>query len=114
MKRYLSTFLFYKGQLVRNCVVGLDEHFTITEIIPLDSHTTETAHTLFLDGIISGELKDRKPYLPDLNGKKEFLTFFKENTRPIELGKINHIVVWSNISHLEWRFKSKEFPKMLQ
>lgn len=109
-KRYLSTFLFYKEELIRNCVIGLDDTCTITEIIQMDNQMQETSHTLFYDGIISGEIINKNCSLPDLNGKDEFLKFFKDNTLPIELNRRNKIVLWKNINHIKWYFNSKSMP----
>lgn len=108
-KRYLSTLLFYQEELVRNCVIGIDASHTVVEIIPLEKCPTETAHTLFYDGIISGELKNNI-VPPELNGKDYLLAFLKDNTLPIELNKKNHIVLWKNIDFQEWQFKSKALP----
>lgn len=108
-KRYLSTLLFYQEELVRNCVIGIDASHTVVEIIPLEKCPTETAHTLFYDGVISGELKNNI-VLPELIGKDNLLAFLKDNTLPIELNKKNHIVLWKNIDFQKWQFKSKALP----
>lgn len=108
-KRYLSTLLFYQEELVRNCVIGIDASHTVVEIIPLEKCPTETAHTLFYDGVISGELKNNI-ILPELSGKDNLLAFLKDNTLPIELNKKNHIIIWKNIDFQKWQFKSKTLP----
>lgn len=108
-KRYLSTLLFYQEELVRNCVISIDASHTVVEIIPLEKCPTETAHTLFYDGVISGELKNNI-ILPELSGKDNLLAFLKDNTLPIELNKKNHIVLWKNIDFQKWQFKSKALP----
>ncbi|MBO8460643.1 MAG: hypothetical protein IAA73_09980 [Bacteroidetes bacterium] len=113
IKRYLSTLLFYNEKLVKNCVIGMDASHKVVEIIPLEKCPTETAHTLFYDGIISGELRNNDISLPDLNGQDAFLSFFKNNTLPIELNQRNHIVLWKNIHLVEWHFKSKTLPTEL-
>lgn len=108
-KRYLSTLLFYQEELVRNCVIGIDASHTVVEIISLEKCPTETAHTLFYDGVISGELKNNI-ILPELNGKDNLLAFLKDKTLPIELNKKNHIIIWKNIDFQKWQFKSKALP----
>lgn len=109
-KRYLSTLLFYQEELVRNCVIGIDASHTVVEIITLEKCPTETAHTLFYDGVISGELRNNNIVLPDLSGQDDVIAFLKENTLPIELNKKNHIIIWKNIDFQKWQFKSKALP----
>lgn len=54
-------------QILRQSVVEQNTDKQITRLFSLNERTAETSHTLFFDGIISGEIFSIKQHSPELN-----------------------------------------------
>ena len=66
MKRVSSQLVFCDGNsLLRSTVVEQNDDNVITDIIDLSTRQSETAHTVFYDGVISGEIISLKECLSD-------------------------------------------------
>lgn len=64
MKRVSSQLVFCDGnRCLRSTVVEQNDDNVITDIIDLSTRQSETAHTVFYDGVISGEIISLKQYL---------------------------------------------------
>jgi hypothetical protein len=64
MKRLSSQLVFCDANsLLRSTVVEQNDDNVITDIIDLSTRQSETAHTVFYDGVISGEIISLKQYL---------------------------------------------------
>lgn len=64
MKRVSSQLIYCSpGKLLRNSVVEQDEDGNIIHFFDLQAQQSETAQTLFFDGIISAEIISLKQYL---------------------------------------------------
>lgn len=79
MKRVSSQLIFCSPyNILRNCVLELDEHGVLTQVIDLQNQQSETHQTLFYDGIISNGIVSLKMELTDneLNNIKSTFNFF--------------------------------------
>lgn len=66
MKRVSSQLIFCSpSNILRNCVLELDKHGVLTQVIDLQNQQSETHQTLFYDGIISNEIVSLKMELTD-------------------------------------------------
>ena len=66
MKRVSSQLVFCDGNsLLRSTVVEQNDDNVITDIIDLLNQPSETAHTMFYDGVIAGEIVSLKECLSD-------------------------------------------------
>lgn len=66
MKRVSSQLVFCNGnKLLRSTVVEQNDDNVVTDIIDLSNQPSETAHTMFYDGVIAGEIVSLKQYLSD-------------------------------------------------
>lgn len=85
MKRVSSQLVFCDGNsLLRSTVVEQNDDNVITDIIDLLNQPTETAHTVFYDGVISGEIISLKQYLSN-----DQLLEITKGIRYIDLSEIN-------------------------
>ena len=81
MKRFCSQFVFCSPEkILRQAVVEQNESGTITDLFLLSSRHSESAHTLFVDGILSAGIVSLKLQLPP-----EKLTSIQNSNQYIDL-----------------------------
>jgi len=81
MKRFCSQFIFCSPEkILRQSVVEQNEHGVIADLFLLTERHSESAHTLFVDGILSAEITSLKQQL-----SPEELIFVQNNYQYIDL-----------------------------